>query len=530
MKNGYFQVIRSADSISLKLFPPSNGENMVEIEEIREYLENNQIIDYDLKTLNKVLLNLSEVTEVRISPLKGYPINEYMKISIDDDEMRASVRFYPPSNDGERTNIDELKRDLTVAGVVYNVNEEILQRQIENPEYCINKVIALGKPTREGKDAYITYLFNTDRKSKPKHNEDGSVDFHQLENISHIKKGDILAKLTMEDIGEAGINVLGQSVKPQSVERKSLKFGKNIILSEDRMSIISEVDGHVTLEGDKVFVSNTYEVPADVDNSTGDILYDGNVIVHGNVRTGFKIKASGDVEVIGAVEGAEIVSGGQVILHHGIQGMSKGIIVAKNNIITKFIESAKVHTEGYVEADAIIQSHVAAKGDVIVKGAKGNIIGGHIRSSSVIDAKVIGSPMGITTVVEVGMDPTIQDRLNKLKEGTQEKNNEYKKLVQVAEVMQKRLISGKMHNEMKMGYKKTLETIAELRKEIVKEQEEIEQLMKELSDNTNSRIKVGRVIYPGTKVIISGEVCFVNEELNYCQFIKQSGEVKTAPL
>ena len=290
------------------------------------------------------------------------------------------------------------------------------------------------------------------------------------------------------------------------------------------------MDGHAVLEGDKVFVSNVYDVPGDVDNSTGDIIYDGSVVVHGTIRTGFKVKAFGDIEVFGAVEGAEVIAGGQVILHHGIQGMSRGIIVAKGNVVTKFIESAKVYSEGYIEAQSIIQSQVSAKGDVIVNGAKGNIMGGHVRSSTLIDAKSIGSNMGITTVVEVGLDPTVQDRFTKLKRDMIEKNEELIRLQQVKMVLKKRLAQGQNDNEKRMAYNQTVAAIDELKKEIFAAQDEMDVLSGELSENTVARIMVSRVIYPGTKVIVSGLQYNVNEQVSYCQYMKLKGEIFISPL
>ena len=137
-----------------------------------------------------------------------------------------------------------------------------------------------------------------------------------------------------------------------------LIHGKNIELTEDGLQLISLVDGHATLEGDRVFVSDNYDVPADVDNSTGDIEYNGSVTIKGNVRTGFSVHANGNVEIFGVVEGASIYADGDIILHRGIQGMGKGKLVCKGNLISKFIESADVSAEGYIETDTILHSNV----------------------------------------------------------------------------------------------------------------------------------------------------------------------------
>lgn len=75
---------------------------------------------------------------------------------------------------------------------------------------------------------------------------------------------------------------------------------------------MSQVSGHVILENDKIFVSNVLEL-VNVDNSTGDIDYEGDVVVKGNVLAGFTVKATGDITVSGIVEGATVIAG--EILH-----------------------------------------------------------------------------------------------------------------------------------------------------------------------------------------------------------------------
>lgn len=70
-----------------------------------------------------------------------------------------------------------------------------------------------------------------------------------------------------------------------------LKYGRNISINEDKTEIVSDVDGDVVLTDDTVFVEDTYTVAADVDVSTGNIEYDGNVLVNGTVKSGFSVKA-----------------------------------------------------------------------------------------------------------------------------------------------------------------------------------------------------------------------------------------------
>ena len=157
-------------------------------------------------------------------------------------------------------------------------------------------------------------------------------------------------------------------------------------------------------------------------------------------------------------------------------------------------------------------------------------MGGHVRSSTLIDAKSIGSNMGIATVVEVGLDPTVQDRFIKLKRDMIEKNDELIRLQQVKMVLKKRLAQGQNDNEKRMAYNQTVEAINELKKEIFAAQDEMDVLSGELSENAVARIMVSRVIYPGTKVIVSGLQYNVNKQASYCQYMKLKGEIFISPL
>ena len=91
------------------------------------YLDYQKIDDYQLVELNKEINNLTEEKVIFISNYVGYPINEYMKITISNDRMEAKVRFYPPSNDGKRMDIDEMKGDLKALGIKYGIDERVFQ-------------------------------------------------------------------------------------------------------------------------------------------------------------------------------------------------------------------------------------------------------------------------------------------------------------------------------------------------------------------------------------------------------------------
>lgn len=528
-KNSYFQILDSDSGVELKYFPPVGKGERLKIEEVIEFLQRKKIENFDLKVIKDVLTS-DEEKIVKISNEGCFKFDEYMDVKVTPDKMYAIARFYPPSQNGSRITEEEILRDLAYQKIVFGVNTDIIKKHITEPEYCKNFLVAWGKKPVDGKDAVITYNFNTDRKAKPRLNNDGTVDFHELDNISHVKKGDVLAVLTPEDKGEMGQNIFGSEVRPKKVQRSVLKHGRNIEVIDEGKTMISLVDGHASIEGDKVFVSNNYEVPADVDNSTGDITYNGSVTVKGNIRTGFSIKAEGTVEVYGVVEGAKIEAGGDIILHCGIQGMGKSNISAKGNLISKFIESANVKVDGYIETDTILHSKVEAKGDIFVRGKNGSIIGGTVSSTSLIEAAIIGSPMGTNTVVEVGTNASLRDKVNDLKNQISIKSQELEKSQQCLALLNKKKVAGTLELRKVPMIGQMSKSVIELNAGIKELTTEYDSTLNMLEMNKNARIRVIKAVYQGTKVAIAGDFILVHSELSHCQYRKERGEIISSPL
>lgn len=187
-------------------------------------------------------------------------------------------------------------------------------------------------------------------------------------------------------------------------------------------------------------VSNVLEL-VDIDNSTGDIEYNGDVTIKGNILAGFSVKAKGDVVVQGVVEGATVIAGGNITFNRGIQGMNKAVIKAGGNIVSKFIESVSlVEAGGNIESDSILHSRVVAKGFIKATGKKGLIIGGDVKATSFIEAKTIGNEMGTTTVVGVGVNPTMKKRMDELKNSLSTKGNDKIQLTQLMTALRKNRI------------------------------------------------------------------------------------------
>ncbi len=287
----------------------------------------------------------------------------------------------------------------------------------------------------------------------------------------------------------------------------------------------------MTLEGDKIFISDVYDVPVDVDNTTGDITYEGNIIVHGNVRAGFSLKASGDITIMGVVEAANVEAGGSLTVNRGIQGMNKAVIRVGGDITTKFVENATVVCGGSLETDSLLHCNTSAGETINVNGKNGLLVGGTARAGSVVTAKQIGNTMGTVTNVYVGVDPMLRKRVKELAEQITKANSDKVKLTQVVAALRKKLeLDGKLDAQKQDMLQKSMKNMIMLEQSIKQMTKEYSEGKEALSENVDARIKITDCIYPGTKLSFGDTEYRIKDKNNYCQYAKQGADVVMLPL
>lgn len=529
--NGFFQLDIRADGVYAHIYPEKDGGKPIVIQEFAEYIEKCGIHDYNLSEINTAISAAKEETEIFVSKEQIREVPEMAKVRITDDRMLAIVRFYPPSKNGKRMSEKDIMNELFRVSVSNGIDARMMKAYLTAPQYCRDIPLARGKMPVQGSDARIIYKFDTNPTAKPLLLEDGSVDFHQLSLFTSVKEGDLLAELIPDIPGEDGVDVYGNVVHPFKIQKKVLKYGRNIRISEDKTKIYSEVNGDVKLEGGTVFVSNTYIVPADVDNSTGDIDYEGNVVVTGNVRSGFSVTATGDIEVHGAVEGATLKAGGNIVIKRGMQGMGKGSLTAGNDIVTKFLESCDVKAGHNINTGSSLHSSLTAEEGIIVSGRKGFLIGGDISAGKRIEASVFGNKMSTETSLHVGVKPEVMERYKELAMSLKQKQEEILESKQTIETLQKKMKEGVklLPNQLVLA-KQAGEVLKTLGGEVQKETEEYNLLKKEIQENTNGKVVVNHTIFPGVLIDISGRICQVKDVRSRCQFKMSGADVESTPI
>jgi len=529
MRNGFFQLVNTPGGFGVRIFPPQDGGEQIHIIELMTYLDH-QCIEYNLQKI-KEAVTTGRDTVVFLGTGRCPECAEAYTLNISEDSMSATVRFYPASDTGKRMSIEEFLRDLHYKNIKSGIQMQVLQDHFQSEGiYCTDLIVAKGREPRHGTDARIEYYFNTDVNAKPAMNEDGSVDYFNLNVINHCRKGEVLARIIPEDPGDPGMSIYGNRIKPRDVKKAVFKYGKNILLSDDRLSISSLVDGHVMLTGNDVFVSDVYTVE-NVDTATGNIDFSGSVQINGNVATNFVVKAGGDVVINGVVEGAHIEAGGNIIIARGMNGMSRGTLKAGGNIVAKFLENATAEAEGYVATESSLHSNIIAGTDVLVSGRRGFITGGHVQAVDKIDVKTLGAVMGASTLVEVGINPKLKADFTRLQKEITDIVGEIKASQPIIANFLEKKAKGVRFTDDQLKYIKEIAAQLEAnKKELDIKNVEIKSMQQLFDPHKKAVVIVRGEVYPGTTITINDASMTVQKGYTYCRFEKVSGDVKMLPL
>ncbi|MGL4345116.1 MAG: DUF342 domain-containing protein [Cellulosilyticaceae bacterium] len=452
--------------------------------------------------------------------------DEQLIIETSKDKMYGIISYIAPENGGQLVSFESIKSQLVSKGIVFGIEEHAIRESLENKRYGYKYIVARGKMSVPGEPATLTYGFDIESigKRTPKKKEDGTVDFKELGLVVNTTAGTMLATKKAATEGQNGCNVLGKTIVAPKGKDIRMPKGKNTALSADGLVLTATIDGQIEYNGESIAISPHYIIGTDVDSSVGNVNFVGNIIVNGGVHSGYTIQSGGNVEVRGPVEAATIIAEGDIVLWYGIQGADKGKLIAKGNIITKFIQNATVHANQDVVAEVIMHSEVGAGGNVMVDQGKGLIVGGSITAGKGIYTNTLGSYMATVTSVQLGQSPQLMDQYKKLEHHYLELRDKCFKTDQNISFLKVKGIKGLTPDKQKL-FEQMLTLQENLKNELETVQRQYFELRDTIKDTDIGMIKVRNSVYQGVRVTIGNAVKYFVEESKFCSISKQNGEI-----
>ncbi|MBN2288698.1 MAG: DUF342 domain-containing protein [Candidatus Glassbacteria bacterium] len=414
--------------------------DLFDFEDLRKEIIRKGVVNADFEVIRKIWQDASGESLKIADYFERYDTlkDKYIEVSVADNVMEAYLSLGVPEGIAEIT-VNDVLYKLYERGVECGIDEKLIDKLLKDGQPVRKAVVARGKPRVDGQDAKIDMKIDIEKSSQPLINEDGTVDFKNINLIKVVDKDQLLAVKTPATPGEVGFTVTNKKLEPRPGEDEPMPRGKNTYLSEDELSLYSSLIGNVFYEDHLLHVENVYVVRGNVDYSTGNISYPGDVIINGDVKADFQVHTEGNIFVRGTVEAAELVStSGNIEVKKGIIGTQKekkAKVVADGSVKALFIQEGVVSAGKDVEVGSyILNSVIHAESEVRAMRDRGLIAGSTVFSGSCIRAKTIGSMSDTKTSIKVGK--IIKDEVN-LKH--QDLEEEFSVLAEEDKLLRKRL-------------------------------------------------------------------------------------------
>ncbi len=313
-----------------------SGEDTISILNEQKQFEKRRLnIENALSTYN---------TEIKLNTR----LNQLFQYRVSEDGIEAYVS--KPEELSEKIKVYEFLTWLKQTGIKFGiVNDNTIEDFIFNKKAGEEILVAKGYSSVNGGDESIEFLFDTDVSlSKEQGNDD---------EVSLVKKGDVLVKIIVGKKGKPGKDVWGHLISPADIKKCFLDCGEGVV--RDEMVFVADVDGVPSLRNGRTLLVSPHQetmetkiISKNIAASTketyksfdlvinGTIEHDAIVSCHNLILNGDilgNIKATGDVEVQGSVGKVQKTEG--EVKQADI--FADGDIVAKKNISNAKLETGK---------------------------------------------------------------------------------------------------------------------------------------------------------------------------------------------
>lgn len=443
----------------------------------------------------------AEGAELPEDTSRGKPVDGRVEITYDPEGMLANMTLYPPENGGRPLRTEKVVEELHKNGVVFGIDEFDIKDMIEAGVYETAICVARAQDPVNGKNGFIKFRYDKERKTAPKRDEFGMVDFRELDKIVPIRKGDVIADITPPTEGTPGKNIFGKPIPAQPGKAPVITVGKNTAMTVDGLSIVSSCDGHIVYGAGCFNVEDTVTIKSDLDLEFGNITFFGDIVVKGNVMEGFKITAGGSVRIDGTAFNAEITAGKDITI---IGGAINCDIDCEGNASIGFCENSRITTRGDIESKQFAFCDIFCYGALSTKGARGMIVGGKITSMRDINAGIIGSEKYTQTEINIGDGSVIFSRKRKAEKDLSEANEQYEAAVRNIEYLQERKIRQGGH--LDESQQKQMRGSTQNKLFYGMRRKELSALIEQLNEDIRNKDFLSakaNVIYPGARFCVN---------------------------
>ena len=506
-RDGFFIVRHFKSDIMLKIILPTGDGEQIDIKDVIAEVSRQDTIDFDEDLIKKYVKSGTDDEYKSIGQYRHIPAGDVIiGIEVTKDEMKAAVVVSPPSISGSEASAEMIKRALQAQGIIDPcVDEKRVNDFVDRPVYNVPFDVAFAIQPVNGHDAYISYNFETDpKKIKAKVSDSGNINYKDWNQIQNVIAGQPLAQKILAERGKGGKTVFGRYLEATNGKDIQIQLGQNVSLDRDGVTIKADIDGEVMLINGKITVEPVKYLDS-VNVKTGDVKFVGTVIIKGSVEDGYKVEAT-NIEINGIVDKSRLEATGNIIVRQGIFGKGEGYVKAGKSLWAKFINDTTVEVEeNVIVYDSIVNSNITAMKNIVVKGKKAQIIGGHLLATQEICARKIGSPGGgAETILEVGIDPRAKKRLEELQTMQAKSTKDFENIdLDIKNLEQQKKLRKKLPHEKEEKLRLLKEKCDQITIDLEQMTKEIDSIQKHLKElKAVGKVKCEDTIYSDVKIYV----------------------------
>ncbi|NQU76552.1 MAG: DUF342 domain-containing protein [Planctomycetes bacterium] len=480
-----------------------------------------------MRELAELLASVSGESQL----VKGLRQDGEFETRLSDDGMFLSVSIHLPVAGGEPVSVQKILDWLKGQNIEKGVNLQAIRQAVRlagEGKAVYDEVIVRGREPGQGQDGYYE-LFARRSVDSPPENVYTSDGNWEINYPLICAAGDRIVRCIPPKSGRAGYNALGVVLEPPEPNSVQIQPGVNVRVEGEEYfattgGLIQRNHGYV------IEVRRLLAISKDITRRESPISFDGDVQIHGTVRSGTLVKATGDIRVIGPVEDATIESSnGSVFLEQGISGRRKGVLRAKRNVETHFVESASIYADGNISIlTGAMHSRLVAGSTITATQGRGQLIGGSAMAGDLIEAKQLGSKGGVVTELSVGLSFEVMTKAAEIDAKNDEILHRRNEAAELADKMERAIGNPKSLPPAELEaylQLRQLQLVCDYR--IRKANEQREAILAAVAQNYDAKVTVSRKIMGGVIVRIGASVLRNTQEHERCKLVydKKDGRI-----
>lgn len=448
-------------------------------------------------------------------------------VEIAEDFMSATLSLVaggPPEKPGLDACVTALRTvGVDVTEAVGEAIGALLAQRAESPADAHTAEVAAGSPVKPGKNGWLELYkdFDPDGTSGEEPGDDNAasaasaepgagVDHYNKRAFCLVKPGDRIGELHAPVEGKPGRDVRGKPIAVKSVKAYPLKLDATIEKQPDGKLVV-RAGGVLMRSGPTLRVNPDLEIPGNVDFTTGNVRFNGDVNINKGVRDCFIVEATGSVTVRGMVEASTIIAGANAFLMRGMAAREKGAVRVGGDLEARYLDNVEGFIGGALRVQKeIINCRLSVAGPVVSESA--SMCGGRLAIGSTLELAEIGTESGVTTEISLGLNPEVdrhQERADSLFERIDERGEPIEREHDGLARNLARLTKDQSKRHRSLS--KAIRELGELKDKVG---EALRGLRDIASRSATVDLVAHKVIHAGTRLRIGGDVAIFHESVS----------------